>query len=646
MTHRPKQHQLEDRSRAKYNLVLPRNWVIRDKDKDYGIDAEVEIFDENGRATGLVYWVQLKATETSDTLAARKVDFSIDRIKYYKSLELPVLIVRYSEKEDQFYCKWAHEIDLFYTKQDAKTTRITFTDKDIWDADSPVKTIKYINKIRLIKSGAITLPVPTLLYVNDTAINGLPRAVFMSAYRDALQSYSHLAIYQSDSDKAVLCANIKDDELFISLASASMCTFHNIINKVSDNLAEEIVIAVLMGLAVTMADIGQSEMSSRIFLDSKIKDSFFKNEFLLNKFVPMIVNTSRYSEIIDSVCEVIDTKEDNILESITTMSALAVMDSNDQEKCSKFQKLLDKCLAKYVTLGESPLIGVSHYNLGNHYRSRNLYRKSIIHYLMARKFESKYLNQPYYYQELGGALFEYGKYRFSAKLYKLALDKGASESTKVRYADALMLGGYYRLAHEVFTEHLNSVEDEDPVWHLKNMCLEYLIDKTGIEEQVRQKKDALNKIDTSKVGDSSFKHGLDMAIELDNLCGLAWFNLGIVHSDSGKYEEAAFNFILCGLVQTWDIEAWVNAALVCFNEETLIENLPDVLSAAYFFNGEKFLSAIYKELEVRFDGDSDNLDKTLILIDELLPDSGKQKELPTIRIMHEDGLFRDIIHDQ
>jgi len=41
MPSRVKQHQLEDISRSKFSLSLPREWVMRDKDKDYGIDAEV-----------------------------------------------------------------------------------------------------------------------------------------------------------------------------------------------------------------------------------------------------------------------------------------------------------------------------------------------------------------------------------------------------------------------------------------------------------------------------------------------------------------------------------------------------------------------------------------------------------------------------
>lgn len=644
MTKRVKQHQLEDLSRSKYSLALPRNWVMRDKDKDYGIDAEVEIFDENNRATGLVYLVQLKATETSDESAARKVDLSIDAIKYYKSLELPVLIVRYSEKQDLFYCKWAHEIDLFYAKKGAKTRRITFLNEDIWGEESADNTTKYIKRIRAVKSGAITLPAPISMVIKGDLINGMPRGVFMSAYRMALQAYTQIATYESDSDKAVLCVSLKDDELFISLASVTGCTFHSIRDREKEGFVEGIVADALLGFAVTLANIGQIEMAARIFLDARLKGIFFEKQELLTYFIPMLIRTSRYGETIDAVCEVIDSKDDNFLESITTMSAIVVADSDDQDKCEKLQKLLDKCLAKNITLGENSLVGVSHYNLGNHYRSRKLYRKSIGHYFMARRFESKYLNQPYYYQELGGVLFVYGKYRFSAKLYKMALDKGAPESVKPLYADALMLGGSYKQAHDIFSEYLCSVEDDHAEWHLKTLCLENLMKETGVEEQVRRKKDAVNKIDISKAGDSSFIHDLEMAIELDNLCGLAWFNLGIERSKSGEHEAAAFSFVLCGLVQTWDIEAWVNATLCCFNREIPIQILPLVLSTAYFFNSDEYLSALHKELEVRFDGDV--LEKIANVIDELLPDSGRKKESPTIRVMHDDGIFRDILNGE
>ena len=160
MTKRVKQHQLEDLSRAKYNLAIPSNWVFRDKDKDYGIDAEVEIFDDNDRTTGLVYWIQLKATESKSEADVKKVDLSIESITYYKQLDIPVLIVRYSKVHDCFYCKWAHEIDLYYAKENAKTLRISFSEDEKWDEQSPEKIKNHLSKIKNIKEGRFKLPIP------------------------------------------------------------------------------------------------------------------------------------------------------------------------------------------------------------------------------------------------------------------------------------------------------------------------------------------------------------------------------------------------------------------------------------------------------------------------------------------------------
>ena len=64
------------------------------------------------------------------------------------------------------------------------------------------------------------------------------------------------------------------------------------------------------------------------------------------------MSSSKYGEIIDTVCDVMSTSDNNTLESITTMSALVVLDSNDQDKRTKFQELQYKCLEKSVALGE------------------------------------------------------------------------------------------------------------------------------------------------------------------------------------------------------------------------------------------------------------------------------------------------------
>ncbi len=640
MTKRVRQHQLEDQSRLKFSLAIPRNWVCRDKDKDYGIDVEVEIFDNKGRATGLAFWVQLKATESNEESVIKKIDLSIESIKYYKSLDIPVLIARYSEIQDSFYCKWAQEIDLFFAKKNAKTIRISFNETDIWNEESPFKVKGFLKKIRAIKNGRFSLPIPVYLDVKGNAVNMIPKGVFVSSYRAALGEYSEFAVLKSEPKDALIEASLDGDELKISLCSLGGCTFHSIKKRDHERLAEGIVADTLIGLAIALAHVGQCEMAARIVFDNRLKERFVHKREILIGLIPYLLKTSYFGVAIDAVNDVIDSEEDNILEVVTSAAAIFEANPDDEEKSSKLEGFLKKCLEKYVALGLEPLIGVSHYNLGNHYRSRRLYQKSINHYLKARKYEKKYEDQAYYYQEIGGALFEYGKFYLSSILYKMALDKGAPESVKPLYADALMHNGKYQLALDVFSEYLKFNKEENDEWYLKMICLENLIESFGIKEQTRCKKEALAVINIKKVGEEGFIKSLESALEMDMLCGLAWFNLGIERSRAGNHEGAAFSFTICGLVQTWDIEAWVNAALCCFNKEVSIQILPLVLRTGFFFNGDRFLSKLYQDLYDKTD--QDVCGQFANIIEEILPKNKNGKDKPAVRIMGEDGKFKDI----
>ncbi|GAA2022841.1 hypothetical protein GCM10009779_03390 [Polymorphospora rubra] len=51
MPQRPRSHELETESRRAFEALLPSSWVVRRVEDDYGIDLEVEIFEE-GSATG------------------------------------------------------------------------------------------------------------------------------------------------------------------------------------------------------------------------------------------------------------------------------------------------------------------------------------------------------------------------------------------------------------------------------------------------------------------------------------------------------------------------------------------------------------------------------------------------------------------
>ena len=472
----------------------------------------------------------------------------------------------------------------------------------------------------------------------------MPRGAFLASYREQLSCYSRLVVDNPDKDNCLVIITIDKDALIVSLSSLIRDTFHGIPNVSNDDLIEKIIIYIIMGIAASLIKIGQNELAAKILLDNKIKKHFFAFDELVMQTLPNLMHSSKYDEIIDTVCNVMMTSDNNFLENIATMSALVSLDSRDPSRYDKFAELLNKILEKSISLGEKSLIGISHYNLGNNYRYVGLNRKSIYHYLEAKKYEPNYLKQIYYFKELAGVFFRCGKYNIASRLYKKALDMGAEEYVKPLYADALMFDGKYQQAVAIFSEYLKINETSRPEWPLKLICLRNLIKITDNPSQIRYSNKALKLMDNVAVNSSLFMEKVEEALRLDNLCGLAWFNRGISESQSGKSSEAAYSFALCGLVQTWDIEAWVNATLSCFIKDMDVQLLTLIIQTAYYYNSENYLLSLHKELGKRIHGE--NLKTSINMIEEILPKSIRGKDEPKLRLMCNDGFFRDILTGQ
>ena len=82
MSQRPRQHQLETESQLAFAAALPSGWLFRPINPDYGIDGLVEVFDGSSRATGAMFFVQLKATDTKDQLSALSISLKTSAVAY------------------------------------------------------------------------------------------------------------------------------------------------------------------------------------------------------------------------------------------------------------------------------------------------------------------------------------------------------------------------------------------------------------------------------------------------------------------------------------------------------------------------------------------------------------------------------------
>lgn len=643
MTKRIKQHQLEDLSRNKFGLAIPQKWVFRDKDKDYGIDGEVEIFNSKERATGLVFWVQLKATASKQQRAIKGIDLSLETIKYYKRLDLPVLIARYSEVEDKFYVKWATQIDPFYAKDGAKTMRVAFADTDVLDEGKVVEIERYLQQLRAIRSGAIKLPINVSLSFGTKSICGIPPSLLLPKIRSQIPEFKDI-IRLGVGDEGILAeAHIDESTLKVGLLDIAGCTFHSVDLMDRATLPIDLIKDICLSLSVALSQLGYSDLAARIVFSGDLKNRLKIKHELLKYLMPSLLKTSYFNETLKLISDVCDNEDNNYLEAITNASLLFLRNSGNTEKLDAVEDFLKRNIDRYEETAPG-LYGISHYNLGNFYRSTDRLKEAIKCYLVARRYEPKYYDQGYFYRELAGSLFDLGRFFYSAKLYKKAIEIDGKKEYLPLYADALMFSGKYKQSLEVFNDFMDGDCSPNPEWQLKSICLSSLIEKYNINSQIRNVEAALAISDVCAVGAESIEQHLEKALQQDMLCGLAWFNLGNHRSRIGEIEAAAFCFTMCALVQRWDIEAWVNATACSFNNVVPLEIFVLLVSAAYFCNGDNYIESLYELFGNQLGEEA--LSQIAQVIEQVISEDKKTKSAPELRMLNEDGKFEDIFSNE
>ena len=106
---RPIQHIIETRSRKAFEDLVPVEWVCRPLSPDYGIDYNIEIF-ENGLSTGKSFNVQLKGTDQKTIDDKVRVKVKVATLEYFGKQPLPTMFVVYSTKTERFWAVWINNL--------------------------------------------------------------------------------------------------------------------------------------------------------------------------------------------------------------------------------------------------------------------------------------------------------------------------------------------------------------------------------------------------------------------------------------------------------------------------------------------------------------------------------------------------------
>jgi len=634
MPNRPKEHELEDLSRAKFQLSLPRKWVFRDKNKDYGIDGEVELFDEDGNTKGLLFYVQLKATSSTQQKDILNINLKIDTLKYFNKLDIPVLLVRYSEHLDKFYIKWINSVDLFKSKEGAKTFRINLSDMDEWATESANLIEKDLENIKKIKSGLINFPFNYSLQINNASIAGISSNILKAQLRNELSKYSTFLEYNINDN--LILISLENDILSIKISILKGLYFHNINKRPKENFIHELSKDILLGLSMCMVMIGKADYCGKIIFENSLEKSLLKKEELLLRILPVLISSSYFENILNFINDSFNLNENEIV-LIPSMASILIhsSDKHNIKRNELIEKFFLTQLNKAQYVKSNILISTSHYNLGNYYRSRRENLKSIHQYVLAKRSDKDYLKRSYFYKEFGGLCFIENKFLFSSYFYKKSIALGASNDTKALLADALLFSGNYQESHEIFTDYLSDGKDLQDEFILKAIVLESLIKDTGIKGQKRLSNLANELADIGKIEDDKQAiSNIELALNYDLLCSLAWFNLGILQKEQGDYSNAFFSFATCSIINLTDIQSWVYAFFSFLSSADKLKFSLGVLvlKTAHTINGDDFLIHLYENLEMN----SQNSKDIIELIDNILSNNKNENDPIILRLLNGD----------
>ncbi|MCS4165213.1 DUF4365 domain-containing protein [Sphingobacterium sp. BIGb0116] len=586
MAKRTNNHILEDKSRHVFNEVMPDNWVVRDKGKDYGIDCEVEIFDKDGNSTGCLFYVQLKATESDKKYTIKNVSFKYEKIAQFQSYNTPVLIVRYSHYEKKQYFSWAN--DIISQNNTGNNIIVKFLDEKVLDIETSEKIHDYVLRFNNALKGNFRLPIPTFIehdiYSDKTNIEA------QQYFKKLLTKNNQYFKYVRNETESILQLKIGKSKVYLSLSDIQFSSIAFETENLSEKADEYYSDILLACLCIILFNLNKTEIANAIFFKNNLIRILNLREDFLKHFLPHLLSGDYCEKVLDEIEGIFDIEKDNYLQNISLAILMASKSLNNEKQkiCLNFmEKQVEYSTRRDYKLG----IAISNYNLGNFHKNLGNWREALKCYFIAKKHNRNYLDQCYYYSDLGGIFFELKKYRISSKLYEKSIQLNTDNlMAKALLGDSLLHIGDYKSAVEYFDEFLTEQRENNRIpkeeWYLKYFSIKTLILSGYPEIQFRNSAESLKSLELNNI---------EQAIDFDMLNGDAWFQNALAAQDNDDKLQAFVSFVMSALFKKENMFYWVSATIsgIITTEESFL-HVVDIIKLAYFYHGEKYIDILYE----------------------------------------------------
>lgn len=548
---RARSHILEEESIRRFEDALPAGWVYRGKSPDYGIDGEVEIYNEDGSATGLTFNVQLRATD--DNARADRVRLKVDQLDYFLSFDVPIAVVRYDSSDASFNWQWASYIasrTVLGEKQ--KTFTYRFGARERWNGATPADIRRTLEVRRRLSAYPPSMAVP--LRVDLSAIPVADRYnVDRAIARAITDSRGALARAANEPAEVEAFARLEPAFLAVGIDTVTGATF-----DLRDPGPDDYLVSILYALVRMFRRkrlIRQAEALAKLIAERGLahhsQDLAFEACLALASDLPALVKLA----VINGFHEQTGVHYGAL--SLTIYKA----PQDEGTRRIAMDAFFDASISAARAI-DGASGAAAHYSIGNFYRAQNERALAVAHYNRARKLRSAYLDTGYYLSELGGLLFVSGRYRASAQAYWGAVLQNPDDADLLfLLADALLLAGCvaaalccFKLAVPGCTAPRLLAEAE-----LKILICDQLVEEVGSVVVPRRRAEASLALHLD--GHDRPEDLERLLREVDAINPGARFNLGVTRAGEGNRSAALHHFLLCAIAQPQDVEAWANAVI-------------------------------------------------------------------------------------
>ena len=579
---RHRNHVLEDLSLTALKLALPDVWVVHSFCTDYGIDVQIEIFEENGNSTGLRIYGQLKATDNSEDKDVLQLDR--EHFEYWARHTDPVALFRYYAESNIIKWCWMHELE-WRMRPSANSLNVCSYLRN-WQTTNTAAELLDLARIR---SKAIYHSFSTPLSISVKSTCGdIAKSVELA---DRLAERLPTPNFEVFGEVSSQCHfEVILDDRRVCIGHMGLPGFVATVETTStpDDITEYALILLFLVAARydrTLFLRGASPIVLKTMWS-------FADDIIFLLTIEGLIRALGADRAIPAILENAPNQEHPHL--WFAMMTAGTRSSRRFGEMESWRKQLKNWADTPVYSG---MAATAAYNYANHLANAGTgqWEEAEKYYLLAGTRDSIYYDREYYWAELGAARFEAGNYKSAADAYRRSLDISPSAETRWRLGDAYFHNGNYELARTELMGALASEKDfgSYPLLVLE-VCNELLsrwhITKQTVTPITDDSHRQLSELKPSKT-EASLILELQPFINLCAIDPLLSFNCGHLALGAEQPHIATFRFLTCALRQRNDAEAWALAFGAAMNAQ-LTELVTLIAQSAYFYTGENFVAYV------------------------------------------------------